>query len=142
MNRVELIRRVRSLTRDITNSVFREQDIIDFLNEGIDRFVQSMIEFESMEYLNSQSAIPYLIPRQYQHLLSVYATARCFGQDEQLNQATTFMNEFEFKLGELKEKIESGLITIVDLEGNPVEDKYIEDAVTDVYFNHRVIDEG
>ena len=35
MNRLDLIRRVRSLTRDFSNAIFRESDIVDYINEGI-----------------------------------------------------------------------------------------------------------
>ena len=35
MNRLQIIQRVRAITRDFTNSIFREQDIIDFINEEL-----------------------------------------------------------------------------------------------------------
>ena len=114
MKRVQLINRVRSLTRDFSNSIFREQDIIDFINEGINRFKQVIPEFSSMDRLLVQDQEPTLIPESYQHLLAVYATSRCFGQDERHYQATTLMNEFETKLDELKQAIENGDITIID----------------------------
>lgn len=114
MQRIKLVLRVRALTRDFTNSVFREIDIIDFLNEGIDRFKQVIPQFKNVPYLLSTTSEPTLIPEAYQHLLAVYAAARCFGQDERHYQATTLMNEFEIKLEELKGLIESGQIAIVD----------------------------
>lgn len=114
MQRVKLILRVRALTRDFSNSIFREPDIIDFLNEGIDRFKQIIPQFQSVPYLLTSSDEPTLIPEAYQHLLAVYAAARCFGQDERHYQATTLMNEFEIKLEEMKGLIESGQIVIID----------------------------
>lgn len=120
MNRLQIIQRVRSLTRDFTNTVFRENDIIDYINEGIDRFAQVIPELQGLEYLLTNTQEPSLIPRQYQHLLAVYATSRCFNQDERHYQATTYMNEFEVKLEELKQAIEAGSVVITDAEGNEV----------------------
>jgi len=122
MKRLEIIRRVRSLTRDFSNSIFREQDIIDFINEGINRFKQVIPEFKGLIPLLVQEQEPTLIPQEYRHLLAVYSTSRCFGQDERHFQATTFMNEFEIKLEELKIAIENGDIIIIDpLTGLPVD---------------------
>lgn len=123
MRRLELIRRVRSLTRDFSNSIFREQDIIDFINEGIFRFKQVIPELKDLTSLLIQEQEPSLIPEEYQHLISVYSASRCFGQDERHYQATTLMNEFEVKLDELKQGIESGDIVIIDPEtGEPIGD--------------------
>lgn len=121
MKRLELIRRVRSLTRDFSNSIFREQDIIDFLNEGINRFKQLIPELRGINKLLANQQEVNLIPEEYQHLLAVYATSRCFNQDERHYQATTYMNEFEIKLDELKESIMNGDITITDENGNSLE---------------------
>lgn len=122
MRRLELIRRVRSMTRDFSNSIFREQDIVDFLNEGIDRVVQILPKLKGMEYLLAQEQKVILMPREYQHILAVYATSRCFSQDEGHYQASTLMNEFEVKLDELKLAIENGDIVITDSDGNVIED--------------------
>lgn len=114
MKRLELIRRVRSLTRDFSNSIFREQDIIDFINEGISRFVQLVPQLKGLDPLLVQEQEPGLIPEEYQHLLSVYSASRCFLQDERYYQSTTLMNEFETKIDELKSAIENGDIEIID----------------------------
>lgn len=121
MKLVELIRRTRSLTRDFTNSIFREQDIIDFINEGLNRFKQVIPEVKNAERLiNRDSDVEY-IPEEYQHLLSVYATSRCFGQDERHYQATTYMNEFEVKLDQLKQAIDNGDVIIKNPDGDSVD---------------------
>jgi len=120
MNRLQLIQRVRSMTRDFTNATFREQDIIEWINEGIERFAQVIPELKDLEPLLSNSKKPILIPPRYRHLLAVYATSRCFGQDERHYQSTTYMNEFEVKLDELKMAVESGDIVIKDEDGNPI----------------------
>ena len=114
MKRSDMVTRVRSVTRDFSNSIFREQDIVDFINEGVDRFRQYIPELASMIYLDTRDSEPILLPTQYHHLLSVYSASRCFSQDERHYQATTLMNEFETKLDELKSNIESGQIVIVD----------------------------
>ena len=122
MKRLQLIQRVRAMTRDFSNSIFREQDIIDFLNESINRFIQVISELGSIPSLLSKDQEVSLIPEAYQHLLAVYSTSRCFGQDERHYQATTLMNEFEVKLEEFKQAIVNGDVTILDpVTGLPIE---------------------
>ena len=138
MNRLYLVARVRSLTRDFSNSIFREADIIAFLNEAIERFKQAIPEMRNEVVLENNTSEPVLIPSFYHHVLSVYASARCFSQDERHYQATTLMNEFEVKLEELKSKIESGEITILDPKsGEPITRHNETDYVRDNYFAKR-----
>lgn len=137
MNRNDLVSRVRSFTRDLSNSIFRQQDIEAYINEGIDRFRQFIPELMNMTYLFNANSIPNLLPEQYHYLLAVYATSRCFSQDENYYQATTFMNEFETKLDELKSKIESGEVVIRDENGKVVVSDIDTDSVTNVYFKMR-----
>lgn len=120
MRRVDLVRKVRSLTRDFSNSIFREQDIIDFINEGIDRVRQIIKELDGLKQLHSNMEEPTLFPAKYQHLLAVYAASRCFSQDERHYQATQLMNEFEIKMSDLKTTIENGEEVITDGDGNVV----------------------
>ncbi len=114
MNRLKLIQRVRSMTRDFTNATFRESDIVDFINEGINRFKQIIPEVKKEEkLLVNQQSLKY-IPEEFHELLAIYSTSRCFSQDERHYQATTLMNEFEVKLDELREAIDNGLYKIID----------------------------
>ena len=76
---------------------FRESDIINYLDEGIDRFKQVIPEMESLIYMTTSASIPSPIPEAYQHLLSLYAVSRCFSQDSRHYQSTISMNEFEQK---------------------------------------------
>lgn len=138
MDRLALVQRVRALTRDFSNAIFREIDIIDFLNEGIDRISQVIPELDGMSPLLSHTDVPTLLPKKFHHLLPLYATARCFGQDERHYQSSTFMNEFEVKLSDLKALIETGDIVIIDPDTNaPVEldnASNIEYVVTNNYY--------
>lgn len=139
MNRLDLIRRVRSLTRDLSNSIFREIDIIDYINESIDRYRQYIPELAGMKYLTSGADKPDLLPEQYHYLIAVYAASRCFGQDERHYQATNFMNEFEIKLEEMKSKLEAGEVVITDPQtGEAVGATYEPDYVVtnNYYFNN------
>lgn len=130
MQRLKIVARVRSLTRDFTNSIFRENDIVDFINEAIDRFRQAIPQLKNMKHLLTPTSEPSMLPEQYQHLLAVYAAARCFSQDERHYQATTLMNEFEVKLEEMRSLVESGQIVIVDpTTGEAIEDEYAVDYV-------------
>ena len=113
----DLINRTRVYTRDFTGSIYRETDIIVFLDEAFNRFsiipelgnavcpVSKVVEIE-------------LVPKTFQYLLSIYASSRCLLQDEQDYRAGTLMNEFEAKLEELKSLIECGDIIIKDALGN------------------------
>lgn len=83
-----------------------------------------------MKHLLTPTSEPSMLPEQYQHLLAVYAAARCFSQDERHYQATTLMNEFEVKLEEMRSLVESGQIVIVDpTTGEAIEDEYAVDYV-------------
>lgn len=114
MNRLQLIQRVRSLTRDFSESIFRQNDIIDFINESIDRFKQVIPELNGLTHLSLSTSEPSLIPESYQHMLALYSASRCFGQDERHYQSATLMNEFETKLEELRMLIENGEIKIIN----------------------------
>lgn len=143
MRRIDIVARVRAVTRDFSNSIFREQDVTDFVNEGIDRFRQIIPELATLQYLLSNEDEPKLLPLQYHHLLSVYASSRCFGQDERHYQATTLMNEFETKLEELKAGIEGGQVVIKDeTTGLPIESTYEPDYVNlKPYWGENHVDE-
>lgn len=141
MTRLDLIQRVRAITRDLSNSIFREQDIVAFINEGIDRFKQYIPELINMGYLYENTAIPQYLPTQYHQLLAVYCCSRCFSQDERHYQATTMMNEFETKLEELKAAIDGGTVIIVDpATGVAVETENQVDQVTlEPYWGYKQI---
>lgn len=138
MNRLQLIQRVRSITRDLSNAIFREVDIVDYINEGIDRMRMVVPEFETLSYLELNTEEPTMIPSHYHHLLAIYSASRCFGQDERHYQASTYMNEFETKLDQLNADIESGRIIIKDPEtGVPIVKINSTDYVVDNYFAKR-----
>lgn len=145
MKQLDLILRVRSLTRDFSNSIFREQDIVAYINEGIDRMIEVVPEFETLDYLLTSIDEPILIPKQYQHLLALYSASRCFAQDDRAYQASTFMNEFEVKLFEMLGNIQSGQLIIKDVDGNPITIAPPEEYVKNNYFRNNYtgdIDDG
>lgn len=129
----EIIAKTRRNLNDQEGSIFKQVDIEDYINEGIDR-VRSSVYFEDEPYLLVQSATPIYLPQQYHHLLAAYASARLFSQDERHYQSTTFMNEFEVKYEELITKIESGEITVTDSDGETVTADYEDDHVVEAYF--------
>ena len=129
MTRALLLNRVRQNTRDLTGTIFRAQDVNDYINEAINRVKQVIPELHVMPLLFSDADTVRILPEQYHHLLAVYATSRAFGQDERHYQSTTYMNEFEVKLDELKQKIESGQIVLVGVDGNPIVSDNVNDYV-------------
>lgn len=140
-----LIEDVRSLTRDFSNSIFRESDIIRFINGGISRCKQVIPELKGMSRLMNSFEVVTHLPEEYTDLLVLFATSRCFMQDESFYQATTYMNEFENKLSDLLHQVENGEISIVDSAGNTVVSVLPTDYVVDNYFNRYAsadLDEG
>lgn len=135
MNRVKLISRVRSLTRDFNGVTFREQDIIDYLNEGVDRLKHLVPQLANEVYLENVLDVPVLLPLSYHYLLALYSASRCYFQNEQINQAQSLMNEFEVKVDELIASIDSGRVTILDSHGHKVEDSVQFGYVRDNYFS-------
>lgn len=131
MNRQELIARVRSLTRDLSDSIFREVDIVAFLNEGINRFRQRIPELRTMSTLQESNQSVTLLPEEYHELIALFSASRCFGQDERHYQASTYMNEFETKLDELKALIESGDIVIDGSSELVLRDEYVRNNYFD-----------
>lgn len=135
----ELIQRVRKYTRDTTGSLFTQEDIFDFCNEGIERMKQIIVEFKDVPLLKNNSDEVLIIPEAYHHLIAVYSASRCFSQDEQQYQASTFMNEFENKMDELLQKISSGDIKIKDINGEVIKiNKEDVEGVVNVYFSESV----
>lgn len=134
----ELVQKVRRYTRDTTGSLFTQEDIVDFCNEAIQRMKQVIIELKNMDNLKSNTDEVTVLPYQYQHLISVYSASRCFSQDEQQYQATTYMNEFETKLNELLLAIRNGDIILYDKDGNEIKPEGLGgiDYVRDVYFRN------
>lgn len=137
MNKAQLVRRTRSFLNDATAPLFRGQDIDDYMNEGIDRMVQIIPELESVTYLALDEDVPKPIPSAYHHLLAVYAGSRCSSSDQRHYEATQLMNEFETKLDELKDKIDSEEVVLVDEYGDPLFESKGPEYLVDDYFNPR-----
>lgn len=140
MRRLDITQTVRNNTRDLTNSVFRLTDIVMFINEGVDRMKQIIPQLDGMLSLDVPEQVPNILPSKYHHLLALYATSRCFGQDERHYQATNFMNEFEVKVDEFRSKVENGEIILLDGTGFPITDAYTEDYVDLSYFKKSYVD--
>ena len=136
----ELINRTRTYTRDFTGSIYREVDILIFMEEAYNRFA-IIPEFSNLVYDGIKANPVPLIPYRYQHLLPIYASSRCFFQDEQDYRAGTLMNEFETKLEELKSLIESGDIIIKDADGIAVVNSLANGYVVNEYFDATISDE-
>lgn len=132
----DLINKVRSYTRDSTGSLFTQDDITSFCNEGIERMKQVILEFREVPLLKNNSDELIIVPNHYHHLVSVYSASRCFSQDEQQYQASTYMNEFEAKLNELKLLIGSGDIILTKPDGTIIDSSLYGkmDYVNDIYF--------
>jgi hypothetical protein len=117
--------------------LFKETDLVSYINEGIDRIGQIIPDLALMSYLTKGEDVPLYLPKAYHHLLAVYGTARAMEQDERHYQGSTFMNEFEVKLHELKDKIDSGDIVLVDEYGDVISTSKKPEYVYDNYFKKK-----
>ena len=86
-------------------------------------------ELRAMPLLYSGNETVKLLPLEYQHLIALYSSSRCFFQDDRFFQATTYMNEFEVKLDEMKSRLHSGDLVILGEDGNAVTFKYFDETV-------------
>lgn len=138
MRLLDLVNKVRVHARDFTQTIFRKEDIVLFINEGIDRFIQVLPQMANMPYLLNDEDVMEMIPREYVHLLTNYAVARLFAQDERHYEASTMMNEFEVKLEEFRQKVENGEIVVNDPStGEPISVTLPTDYVRNNYFFKR-----
>ena len=135
MNLRDLTKRVRQNTRDTTSALFTSDDIKSFIREACDR-VKQIPELSGMAELISDNVEVTHLPVMYHYILSLYATSRCFSQDEQHYPAQKFMDEFEARLFALETGINNGDIIITDENGEPVKVDGANkiDAVVNVYF--------
>lgn len=124
----------RQLLRDANRTIFQESEINRTINEGINRCRQ-IKELSLMKKLESSDEEPLFLPDPYHELLALFSASRCFFVDEQFQQSTILMNEFESKLFDLKSAIENGDITITDPDGNEIDTgETTIDYVVDDYF--------
>lgn len=134
MNLRDLEKRVRAHARDFNSTIFRKTDIVMFVNEGIERFIQELPELADIPPLITDIDEVKYIPKPYLHLLANYATSRLFSQDERHYEATTLMNEFEMKLSDFVSRVNEGRITLVDENGEKLASVENDDYVSDNYF--------
>lgn len=131
MTKEELILRTRRYIRDVKSTRFEDEDIQDYINEGVDR-LRSNIYLTNLPYVVGEVLV---LPQQYHYILSLYAASRCFGIDHDFYQEEQKRNEFENMFLELVIKIENGE---VDLDNDYT---YPIDFVTDVYFGNTTSNE-
>lgn len=121
--------------KDATQNVWTDDDIQYFINESL-----LLIKSTLPEYFTTLHKVPNSdvldttpntihIDEEYEHLIPLFASARCFEQDEQNYRATKQMNEFEARKAEME-------IKILDSDAYAAIIAALEtDAVRDVYFD-------
>lgn len=139
MNLTELRTRTRRYVRDIAAKRFTNTEIDEYINEGVDR-IRSYSTFKDMPYINAVDAISH-IPTEYHYMLALFAAQRCFSADNDFYQEQSKRNEFENMFADLITRIEIGEITILDETFTEVANNWVNDAVTDVYFNGSTVAE-
>ncbi|MDD3414886.1 MAG: hypothetical protein PHY47_12910 [Lachnospiraceae bacterium] len=89
------ITETRRHLNDSTESVWTDNDISEFINEGLMIIKATIPEyFTDLEEAISKTDI-IIIDNLYKKLPCLFAAARCFEQDEQNYRAVQKMNEFE-----------------------------------------------
>jgi hypothetical protein len=106
----------RRYLKDTTESVWTNADINAFINEGI-RIIKATIPeyFTDLEEIdlsvNDADNVEIImdddggIGLNYTNLIPIFASARCFEQDEQHYRATQKMNEFESRKLDMEYKV-------------------------------------
>lgn len=110
MNLQELRDRSRQYLRDTREKRFSDEELDSYLNEGVDR-LRSYSALRDMPYL-SEGVDVEVLPYEYHYILALYASARCFGVDNDFYQKQEKRNEFENMMMELIAKLESGEVEI------------------------------
>lgn len=128
----ELINMTRLYARDKKSRLFDDEDIILFLNQGIDRMKQFYL-FEGIPYLKEPEDELEFVPPQYHYLLALFASSRLFDMDERFFEGTNKRNEFEQLFAELTSSIESGEI-FLDYASYEDLPNVADDYVIDEYF--------
>ena len=134
----ELRNMTRAYARD-TNSFMFTNDMVDmFINQAIDRLKHEPI-FKGMVKLRDSIDSPILLPEEYHYMLALFSASRCLEFDERFYEATEKRNEFESLFTSLMAEIEAGNLTILDSDGNEVENTacYIDYVVNEYFDVHK-----
>lgn len=134
MTRLDIIVMAGIRLRDPAHTQYTIQLLNIAINQGIDRIKQEIPILRTMNYLDSDSDIPELLPDYYHEMLSIYAQFRALEMDERLYESRIANNEFEVKLSTLKGEIASGQIIIKDTEGNEITETVINEQIKDTYY--------
>ena len=108
MNVRQMIEAVRDNARDFSGTIFNQGSIIRYINDCSDRIAQVLYELDDIPTLEGDTHVPEYLPKRYHGLYVMFATGRCFTQDGDYGQGASYMNEFELKLEELRNAIDSG----------------------------------
>lgn len=121
--------------KDDTENVWSNIDINAFVNEAI-LIIKNTVPLYFTTLLEVSSDTDTItIDNVYKKLISLFASARCFEQDEQNYRAVKNMNEFESRREEMKYEILDS-DAYADILAQAQEDgDYTQDYVIDVYFD-------
>lgn len=128
---LEAVQDTRILLNDTTESVWTNKQITYYLNEAISIVKKTVPEhFELLTHVQADNDEIY-IDEYYKMLLPLFASARCFDQDEQHYRSTQKMNEFEIRRVEMETDI---LNNLDESEEEIAERANKNDYVIDTYY--------
>jgi len=135
---LQAIARTRRYLKDSSTSVWSNEEITDFINEGIRTIRRKIPEyFYDLDEVFVNTDIINL-DGEYKELPCIYAASRCSEQDEQHYRAVQKRNEFEAALEEMEAQIRNSYKyeEKVAASDNPYANNLAMDYVVDVYYNN------
>lgn len=134
------ITKTRRYLKDSSESVWTNNDIKDFINEGMLLIKRTIPEYFYDLVEVYDDAVIIQLEAYYKDMPCIYAASRCFEQDEQHYRATQKRNEFESQLEDMDSQIR-GSIEYSDKIANPLNpyfDRMEMDYVRDVYYTNNL----
>lgn len=139
----QAIARTRRYLKDQTTSVWSDEEIMDFINEGISAVKRKIPEYfyDLLEIFIKADTIN--LDGEYKTLPCIFAASRCFEQDEQHYRAVQRRNEFESLLEEMDSQIRDSYKyeEKVAASDNPYATNLDMDYVVDVYFDYESLED-
>ena len=135
-----VVTQTRHYLKDQTENVWTNVEIVAFIDEAIGLIKKSIpIWFSTLTRIVNPTVVTsanlaqvIVLDVDYANLLSIFAAARCFEQDEQFYRGVQKMNEFEARKMEMEDDIYSSdeYATLLS-ESTTYTDEHVEDVYSD-----------
>jgi hypothetical protein len=132
----EAIADTRRHLKDTSENVWTDVDIVEFVNEAINIVKSTIPEYftDLITVIDKTDTTPININSMYVKMLSLFASSRCFDQDEQYYRATNKMNEFEARRGDMEIQIRDSKEYADKIALDDPDGSLYKDYVVDEYY--------